>query len=244
MNRQHFRAFFWLRWRLLRQPDSNAAASPTRSSWRSWPSAPSCLAVVLFVGSSWSACSPCRGRSPTSCMYVWDGLVAGLLFCWAIGLLAELQRSEALSLEKFLHLPVSLSGAFLLNYLSSLFSLTLMVFVPAMVGLAWAWSSAAGRRCSCCCRCWRLSSDGHGPHVPVSGLAGVADGQQTPAPNHRGSRSPPFSSCFSSCRTCGTSIAPGRTHPTRTRTSSCCSRTTPRGTRKSPVRTRTGRRES
>ena len=69
-------------------------------------------------------------------MYVWDGLVVGFLFSWAIGLLAELQRSEVLSLDKFLHLPVSLTGVFLINYLSSLFSLTLIIFVPAMVGLS------------------------------------------------------------------------------------------------------------
>src|SRR5205823_9205573 len=48
----------------------------------------------------------------------------------------DLQRSESLSLDKFLHLPVSPSGAFLINYVSSLFSITLVVFVPAMTGLA------------------------------------------------------------------------------------------------------------
>jgi ABC-2 type transport system permease protein len=50
--------------------------------------------------------------------------------------LTDLQRAEALSLEKFLHLPVSLSGVFILNYVSSLLSLSLIVFVPMMVGLA------------------------------------------------------------------------------------------------------------
>jgi hypothetical protein len=73
---------------------------------------------------------------PPVFLYVWDGIVIGFLFCWATGLLADLQRSEALSLEKFLHLPVSPAGVFMLNYLSSLFSLTLIVFVPAMIGLS------------------------------------------------------------------------------------------------------------
>ena len=51
-------------------------------------------------------------------------------------LLIELQRSELLSLDKFLHLPVSLKGAFLVNYFGSLVNLTLALTVPAMAGLA------------------------------------------------------------------------------------------------------------
>jgi hypothetical protein len=73
--------------------------------------------------------------SPIVILYVWDGLVVAFLFFWLVGLLAELQRSEALSFDKFLHLPVSLSGVFLLNYLSSLLSFNLIVFLPAMAGL-------------------------------------------------------------------------------------------------------------
>src|SRR5439155_5630650 len=37
---------------------------------------------------------------------------------------------------KFMHLPVSPAGGFLINYVSSFFSLTLLVFLPAMLGLA------------------------------------------------------------------------------------------------------------
>ncbi|MGH7170437.1 MAG: hypothetical protein ACRELG_09195, partial [Gemmataceae bacterium] len=74
--------------------------------------------------------------SPAVLMYVWDGVVVAFLFSWAAGLLAELQRSESLSLEKFLHLPVSLSSAFLINYLSSLASVSLLLFLPAMLGLS------------------------------------------------------------------------------------------------------------
>jgi hypothetical protein len=69
-------------------------------------------------------------------LYVWDGIVIAFLFFWAAGLLTELQRSEILSLDKFLHLPVSLSGAFLINYLSSLLSLGTVLFVPPMLGLS------------------------------------------------------------------------------------------------------------
>jgi hypothetical protein len=69
-------------------------------------------------------------------MYVWDGLAAAFLFFWAMGLLVDLQRSEVLSLDKFLHLPVSLTSAFLINYLSSWLSVSLVLVVPAMFALS------------------------------------------------------------------------------------------------------------
>ena len=77
-----------------------------------------------------------RGAPDYAHLFAWDGIVLAVLFMWMIGLVADLQRAEALSLDRFLPLPVSLSGAFLVNYLSSLFSLNLMLFVPAMLGLS------------------------------------------------------------------------------------------------------------
>src|SRR5262249_5158010 len=62
-------------------------------------------------------------------------VAVAFLFFWLIGLMHELQRAEALSLDKFLHLPVSLTSAFLINYLTSLVCPCLIVFLPAMIGL-------------------------------------------------------------------------------------------------------------
>jgi hypothetical protein len=73
---------------------------------------------------------------PGTMMLVWDGLIVAFLFFWATGLLSDLQRSESLSLNKFMHMPVSLSGVFLINYISSLLSFNLLLFAPAMVGLS------------------------------------------------------------------------------------------------------------
>jgi hypothetical protein len=73
---------------------------------------------------------------PDVVMLIWDGVVAAFLLFWVIGVVTELQRSEALSLDKLLHLPISPRGAFLLNYGSSLASLSIIVFAPAMAGLA------------------------------------------------------------------------------------------------------------
>jgi hypothetical protein len=134
VNWQHLRAFVWLRWRLLvhqltRGGLANAVLLVIAAV------AAGFLVVGLFAGSLLVGLVPLARVSPAFVMYVWDGLVVGFLFCWMIGLITVLQRSEVLSLDKFLHLPVSLAGVFLLNYLSSLVSLTLLVFVPIMLGL-------------------------------------------------------------------------------------------------------------
>ena len=69
-------------------------------------------------------------------MYVWDGVVVGFLAAWLTGVMISLQRSEVLSLDKFLHLPVSPAGAFVLNYASSLLGGSTLVFGPFMLGLS------------------------------------------------------------------------------------------------------------
>jgi len=76
--------------------------------------------------------------APVHMMYVWDVLGGVFLFAWAISLMVELQQSEMLSLKNLLHLPISLSGAFFLNYASSLVSFTILLFLPAMLGLCYA----------------------------------------------------------------------------------------------------------
>ncbi len=135
MNAQHLRAFFWLRWRLLvnqlkRGGTVNAVLLALLAAGAVLLG--SLLAVVFFLVGLFRLAQ----TSPAVHMYVWDGLVATFLMFWLIGLMAELQRAEALSLEKFLHLPVSVTGVFLLNYLSSLFRLSFILLLPAMVGLS------------------------------------------------------------------------------------------------------------
>ncbi len=53
-----------------------------------------------------------------------------------IGLLSELQRSETIDLQKLMHLPVALGQLFVINYLVSHFTLSIIVMVPVIVGLA------------------------------------------------------------------------------------------------------------
>lgn len=137
MNWQQLRAFAWLRWRLL------------ANQWRRAGKFNATLMVVVSIGAAVAALPLFLGcfalgvyaiprAQPAHLMYAWDGLIAAFLLSWTIGLVTDLQRSDPLTLSKFLHLPVSVRGAFLLNYLSSLLRLSLLLFGPIMLAYALA----------------------------------------------------------------------------------------------------------
>ncbi len=135
MNAQHILAFLWLRWRLrvnrLKRGGIANVVILTIMSFAAVVASIVLFAAFLSIG--WFALND---LPPAVLMYVWDGVVVAFLFAWTTGLISDLQRSEPLSLEKFLHLPVSLSSAFLINYLSSMASVSLLLFLPAMIGLS------------------------------------------------------------------------------------------------------------
>ncbi|MBN9122770.1 MAG: hypothetical protein J0I06_27130, partial [Planctomycetes bacterium] len=134
MNREHFRAFLWLRWRL--RVNQFRKAGPVNAVFFFVFVAGALVAALgLFVTGLLVGFLVMPEAPPVAHLLAWDGVIVGFLFFWMIGLLTDLQRTEGLALDKVLHLPVSPSGAFLINYLSSLFSLTLIAFLPGMVGL-------------------------------------------------------------------------------------------------------------
>ena len=67
---------------------------------------------------------------------VWCGLTAAFLFLWLVGLIQEIQRSEAIDLQRLMHLPVALGQIFVINYFASHLALSIVLFVPALIGLA------------------------------------------------------------------------------------------------------------
>jgi hypothetical protein len=134
VNWQHLRTFFWLRWRIRVNQLKRGGFGSTLVMGLLTVVAVT-LAAAILAASFVIGMTALRTVSPTILLLVWGGVVLSFLFSWIAGVLSDLQRSEVLSLDKFLHLPVSLSGAFLVNYLGSLFSLTLLMFVPGMIGL-------------------------------------------------------------------------------------------------------------
>ena len=125
----------WLRWRLVSN-QIRSMGSVGRFFSILAIAAALIVSISMFFVAFWVGFLVNEKMSPTVLMFVWDITVG--LFCigWGIGVLTELQQSQPLSLDKFFHLPVSPRGAFLMNYLSSYFSLTMVFFLPAMVGFA------------------------------------------------------------------------------------------------------------
>ncbi len=137
MNWEHLKAFVWLRWRLLY--NQNRRAGVLNAVITSIAIAAAILgAIPLFIGSYLLGLYAIPKAQPAHLMYAWDAILGVFLFLWMVGLITELQRTDPLSLSKFLHLPVSPNGAFLINYVSSLLRLSLIIFLPVMLAFALA----------------------------------------------------------------------------------------------------------
>jgi hypothetical protein len=134
VNRAHLSAFLWLRWR-LRVNQFRKAGALNAVLFVLFAVATAVAGLALAAGGFAVGLLVMPHAPPAARLLVWDGVVISFLFFWLIGLFSDLQRAEGLAFDKLLHLPVSPSGAFLVNYLSSLFSLTLAAFLPGMVGL-------------------------------------------------------------------------------------------------------------
>lgn len=170
----------WLRWRL------------TRNQWSRHGRVTAAISVIVTtvlaavgaaggLGGFLLAAFRKVGTSPPGMLGLWDVLIGAFLLFWLIGVLSEIQRSEAIDVGKILHLPISLKGIFLVNYVASHLTLSIIVFVPWMVGLTagFVWS-----------RGWmmalmlplgnRLSVLGHGLDLLAARLAGGAVGEKPP----------------------------------------------------------------
>ena len=135
MNWEHLKTFLWLRWRIISNRNRRAgAASVVLQSIFIFISI--AAGVLAFIGGIAGGLFGLPQLSPPNVMLVWDAVVVLFLFFWMTELMIELQRSELLSLDKFLHLPVSLSSAFLINYVGSISSAGAFIFLPMMIGLA------------------------------------------------------------------------------------------------------------
>ena len=135
MNREQLKTILWLRWRL------------TRNQWQRAGGFGAVMAVIVavgavmlgaatFVGGLIGAALGLGDAKPVVVMGIWLGATATFLFFWLIGLLSELQRSETIDLQRLMHLPVALGQMFVINYVASLFALSIILMVPAMTGLA------------------------------------------------------------------------------------------------------------
>ncbi len=73
--------------------------------------------------------------TPLVMLLVWDLVIGVFLFFWMIGVITELQRSETIDIGRMLHLPVCLKDIFVVNYVASHLTFSIILFLPAMLGL-------------------------------------------------------------------------------------------------------------
>ncbi len=210
MNWAHLKTFVWLRWRL--------AVNQTRRSGPGGAVVSAIVTVLMTAGGGVTLIVgflvgflALRTGPSRAVMVVWDGAIVGFVFFWLVGLMSELQRSDALSLDRFLHLPVSPTGAFLINYLGSSVSLSLVLMLPAMTGLSagLVLSRGPGMLVAVSAGGGVLPDDDR-RDVPVPRVAGQHDGKPEAPADHHGGRAGPCSSCCSNSPTCGSTWAPAR----------------------------------
>jgi hypothetical protein len=143
MNWPQLQTILWLRWRLMcnqgRRSGGLGAVITVVIGIGAF-----LLAALCFAGALLGAVFGLDKASPTVVMMVWFGVTVFFLFFWMIGLLTELQRSETIDLQKLMHLPVALGQMFVVNYLVSHFTLSIVVIVPVMLGLGIGLAIARG----------------------------------------------------------------------------------------------------
>jgi ABC-2 type transport system permease protein len=143
MNWEHLKAIVWLRQRLFfnwlrRSGIANTIVTGVLMSLGLVAS------LVMFFVALILGIKFLPSATADQLLVVWNMVIGLFLFSWMIGLMTELQRSEVISIQKLLYFPISLGGTFLMNYLSSFASFTLIVFLPAIIGLCIASVVALG----------------------------------------------------------------------------------------------------
>ncbi len=135
MDTAHLRTILWLRWRL------------SRNQWSRGGSLNAVLTFILMgLGLAIGVAGGIVGLlvgiflldsvSAPVLLLVWDGIIMLFLFLWTLGLVSDIQRSESIDISRMLHLPVSLRGIFIINYLASHVTPSIVLFLPAMLGLS------------------------------------------------------------------------------------------------------------
>jgi hypothetical protein len=134
MNWSQLGAVLWLRWRLTRNQIARAGAFGNFLMILAGIGGVA-LAIGAGVGGVMGGAFGLAKASPQLTLIVWDVIVGAFLFIWLLGVIAEVARSEAIDLTRLLHLPVSLEGIFVVNYFASLLTVSVIVFLPGMLGL-------------------------------------------------------------------------------------------------------------
>jgi ABC-2 type transport system permease protein len=135
MNWEQIKTIFWLRWRLICNQSRRDHGAGIVVSILIGVAAGT-LTLAAFAGGLLGGLFGLAKASPIAVWLTWFVITIVFLFFWLLGLIMELQRSETIDLQKLMHLPVALGQMFVINFLVSHFTLSIVIVVPAMFSLA------------------------------------------------------------------------------------------------------------
>lgn len=134
MNWDQLKIILWLRWRLTR--NQLFRGSSIGGALLIVLGALCVLMVItICAGATFAGYFTLRSARPEVILITWTGVVLAFLFLWMMGLMVELQRSETIDLQRLMHLPVRLGQVFVINYIASHATFSLLMLVPGMIGL-------------------------------------------------------------------------------------------------------------
>lgn len=102
------------------------------------------FAVSSFIGTALGGAFLLRELSPSQIILIWN--IATLVFIGSsiFEFANRVQQNDAVEIDRLLHLPMTFGSAFLLNYVSSLFSVNMLMLAPTIAGLSLAMPIAKG----------------------------------------------------------------------------------------------------
>lgn len=129
----HFQTFLWLRWR-IRINQLRHGSTLGKALAAILLATVGIAVVVLFASGTVVGAIVPRYFPRDYYFLMWDGLVAIFVLFWVIHVVTDLQRSDAITFDRILHLPVTFGQVFAINYLSSLANIHFLCLSSASFG--------------------------------------------------------------------------------------------------------------
>jgi len=116
--REQVTNFVWLRWRIQSNQLSKSSAVGKVIAALMLVAFGMGTMAALAIGTALGIFLP-RLMAREYYFLLWNGLIAVTCVFWLFYLIADLQRSEAITFDRLLHLPISFAQVFAINYVSS-----------------------------------------------------------------------------------------------------------------------------
>ncbi|MHC4645700.1 MAG: hypothetical protein ACYTBJ_09355 [Planctomycetota bacterium] len=134
MDTGQLRTILWLRWRVSRNQWSRGGLLNIVLTTIA-AAALLVLGILSGIAGVLVGFLALADASPLKLLAAWDVFAGLFLFARMISLASEFQRPDTIDISRMLHLPISLKDIFFVNYLASHLTLSIILFLPLMLGL-------------------------------------------------------------------------------------------------------------